>query len=208
MNKILKIKEFFRIKFSFIPKFDFFILSKIMKIRRKTLTNFLKIISKLGDWWLWTIFTIVIIPLKLELGILLLSALILQVALQKTIKNIVTRRRPYIKYRVEIKRLIVPPDRYSFPSGHTSGAFTVFFSFLNFYPEISIILLIISLLIGFSRIYLGVHYLTDVIFGIIIGFISTEIAKVFYLDIVKLIKQIVPFLPHSQLYQVMYHVFV
>ncbi|MGC8964711.1 MAG: phosphatase PAP2 family protein [Brevinematia bacterium] len=208
MNGILKVKEFFRAKFSFIPKFDFFVLSKVIKIRNKILTKILKLISRIGDWWILSLLSIILIFLNLKLGILLSISLIIQVLLQKIIKNIFTRKRPYIKHRTKIKNLIVPPDRYSFPSGHTAGAFVVFFSFLRFYPEISIIVLVIAIIIGFSRIYLGVHYLTDVIFGIIIGLISTEIANTFYLDIVNLIKQIIPSPLHSQLYQVEHLVFV
>lgn len=199
----------FSSKLSFVTKFDFWFISKIVNIRRKSLTLFFRFISTLGDWWvLFLITTFVLFFVEYNLGIMLALALIVQTLFQKTAKNIATRKRPYIKHKNKVKRLINPPDRYSFPSGHTAGAFVLFFSVSNFYTEISIPILILSVLVGFSRIYLGVHYLTDVLVGIILGFVSVEITKTFYLYVASTAKQLVPYLLHLQLYLVGHHVFV
>ena len=88
-------------------------------------------------------------------------------------KNIIKRERP------DINRLVYEKG-YSYPSGHTVSAIS-FYGFILFLAIISnivlpfkiilsFILILLILLIGFSRIFLGVHYFSDIIGAIILGF--------------------------------------
>jgi undecaprenyl-diphosphatase len=65
-------------------------------------------------------------------------------------------------------------DVYSFPSGHTFLATVFSLLMLKKYPK-EFLFNIVSVLVGFSRIFLGVHYPTDIIGGIIFGFIVFQI---------------------------------
>lgn len=105
---------------------------------------------------------------------LLLSLLINNVAL----KNIVGRIRPYETVEGLIP-LIGKPRDYSFPSGHTGSSFAAAWVLYRRLPRrFGIPALILAGLIGLSRLYLGVHYPTDVLFGVISGIGSGCIAIV------------------------------
>ena len=65
--------------------------------------------------------------------------------------------------------MILPPDKYSFPSGHSITAFAIALSIGLFYPNCKSVLLAVAMLIASSRIILGMHFLSDVLAGSAIG---------------------------------------
>jgi len=83
----------------------------------------------------------------------------------------VRRARPWFDINAAI-----PPDRFSFPSGHTAAAFAIALSLLGAAPALVIPALILAFAVGFARIYLGVHYPIDVVFGALLGCFTGLIA--------------------------------
>jgi undecaprenyl-diphosphatase len=65
--------------------------------------------------------------------------------------------------------LLLPPDRFSFPSGHTITAFGIAISLGLYYPALLPGLVFCALSVAASRVILGLHYLSDVLVGILIG---------------------------------------
>ena len=92
-----------------------------------------------------------------------------------TIKHLVKRIRPCNKAYDEYL-LIENPPHYSFPSGHTTASFAVCAVVMFMCPVVFIPVLLYSVLMAFSRLYLLVHYPTDVMAGMCIGFICGTVS--------------------------------
>jgi undecaprenyl-diphosphatase len=84
------------------------------------------------------------------------------------VKKLLQRKRPYLQLETT-KILPNPLKDHSFPSGHTTAVFSVIIPFLVQIPSLAAILIPLGLSVGISRIYLGLHYPSDVIAGVILG---------------------------------------
>ena len=86
--------------------------------------------------------------------------------------------------------LITPPTDYSFPSGHTAASFAVGVLLFRKLPKrYGIPALVLAALIGFSRLYLGVHYPSDVLAGALLGTGISYAAEVFWLAAEEIVKK-------------------
>ena len=109
-----------------------------------------------------------------------LTALLLNFIINDlVIKNIIRRVRPF--YTISgLEILINPPKSFSFPSGHTSSFFACATVLFNSSKKYGGIFMIMSFIMGFSRMYVGVHYPSDVFVGMIVGIISGIMTIYFY----------------------------
>jgi len=131
--------------------------------------------GNLGILWIVISFFLIRKEVTRQLGLMIISALILTTVISEgIIKHIDKRKRPFIDHN-EQKLLIAIPITYSFPSGHTASSFAVAGVFIEMDSSISLIIITLATLITFSRLYLKVHYPSDVIFGGFIGFICAII---------------------------------
>ncbi|MFJ8528188.1 phosphatase PAP2 family protein [Bacillus sp. NPDC094106] len=78
------------------------------------------------------------------------------------------RKRPYLAIQ-DAKYPLHPLTDHSFPSGHTTAVFSVFVPLICYHPNLIVILLPVALCVGISRIYLGLHYPSDVFVGMCLG---------------------------------------
>lgn len=167
-----------------IQKIDTDILLYIQEnLRNDFLNIFFKTITHLGDLgiiWIIIAFFLFLNKKYKTISAKILLALILSSSITSLIlKNIIKRPRPFLVSE-NIKQLI-SASGYSFPSGHTSTSFAVAFIIYSCFPKkYGIFAIILAILISFSRIYIGVHYLTDIIFGAILGITSSELVRILF----------------------------
>lgn len=108
---------------------------------------------------------------KKRAAVLSVAALIVSYILsQELIKNLIDRQRPYLMLE-GIELLVKPLHSYSFPSGHTTTSFACAVVMAKSWHRAKWLPLLFAAAIGFSRIYVGVHYPLDVIAGAVLGVI-------------------------------------
>ncbi|MFX1276398.1 MAG: phosphatase PAP2 family protein [Promethearchaeota archaeon] len=158
-----------------INQWDKKIVLKLNKRDNKSIKIFLKFISFFGreTVWIFLIFLFLFIwydPILLSyIGTTFINGIWLNVL----IKNIINRERPYEALK-NLTILEPKPTSRSFPSWHTYNgtAQAIILGYMLISPLFLTIFLIFAIIIGFSRIYLGMHYPSDVIFGFILGIIG------------------------------------
>jgi len=117
-----------------------------------------------------------------DLRVMAIKAMIsitISTGIGKILKISVTRLRPFINIpNLNIKKIGI--DKYSFPSGHTTGAFSLAVIIALYFPVFGFITLPLACFVGISRIYIGVHYPTDVIMGMFIGSLCSFLTYRFF----------------------------
>jgi len=125
-----------------------------------------------GDGWLWYALGLILYfcggPHRFAAIGAAGSAALAGIFLFRALKKTSHRQRP-CEIEPHCWSSVLPPDRYSFPSGHSITAFAVAVSVGFFYPELMASLLTAAVLIAASRIILGMHFLSDVVVGSAIG---------------------------------------
>lgn len=156
----------------FVQPKDIFLFYLINRRRSSVIFDrLMHVVSRLFDAELHMLFMLLIFMATWSMGLFDLNVFIMYVAAlitTRVIKRLFARLRPY-KSLTEAYLSIAPPkDAYSFPSGHTCAAFSLALVAKALLPVVWPFFLILALLCGISRIYLGVHYPSDVLIGALI----------------------------------------
>lgn len=150
-------------------------LYALQELQHPLLDKIMIFITSLGNggiFWICLGLVFAMIPKTRKCGICMLLSMALTYVLGNLIlKNLVARPRPFT-IATEIGLKIPRPGEYSFPSGHTMNAFSAATSIFLFYKRTGIAALVLAALIAFSRMYLFVHYPTDVLGGMLLGIVD------------------------------------
>lgn len=140
------------------------------------LDRLMPIITKFGEAYVFIIFAALLLVFKRtrKTGLMLSAALIIGlVVCNITLKPLVARTRPFdMPGKEAILMLIKKTTDYSFPSGHSTASFEAATVIFATNKKWGIPAIILACLIAFSRLYLYVHYPTDVFFGIAMGVVA------------------------------------
>lgn len=146
---------------------------------------FWPLVTRLGDRgmiWILLAAVLLIIPRTRKSGAVLAAALCVDLVLcNRILKPVIARVRPF-NVNTAVSLLIPKPGDFSFPSGHTAASFTAAAA-LYFGGEKKLWkpALVLASFIAFSRLYLYVHYPTDILggmaVGVIAGFMGSVIVK-------------------------------
>lgn len=156
--------------------YEFAILDWIQaNMRNPTLDLLMPAITALGNSgliWLLLAGVLLLTPKHRRAGAAVLAGLVLEIiCCNMVLKPLVARVRP-CDVNTAVQLLIARPDDFSFPSGHTGASFAAAAALFADRNRLWIPSLILALLIAFSRLYLYVHYPTDILAGAAIGMMA------------------------------------
>ncbi len=139
---------------------------------KRAISRFFAAVSRLGDGVFW--YTIIaLLPLVYGMSALPVSVHMLAVGgvalvIYKLLKSLTSRERPY-RLDANILHNVPALDLYSFPSGHTMHAVGFSTVLVSYYPEWGWLVVPFAALVALSRLVLGLHFPTDVVFGAALG---------------------------------------
>lgn len=158
--------------FKRIQKMDDKILYDVTRLHKPRLNKVMVVFTHLGTrghvWFALCLILFFIKATKYASLNILVGLAIAHLAGEIVLKHLVCRARPCHKLEDEAQ-IIKRPKYYSFPSGHTTSSFAVVAVSFFQLRELFIPILIVAAIISFSRLYLRVHYFTDVFVGLLLG---------------------------------------
>lgn len=110
-----------------------------------------------------------------NIGFEILFSMALSQVFVQLLKRSLNRERPYTILK-DINTFGMELKDYSFPSGHTTAAFITAIHLSIYMPQLMVLFLAVAILVGISRIYLAVHFPSDVFVGVIVG-VGTSIVS-------------------------------
>lgn len=129
---------------------------------------FITTLGDMGMIWIALIIIMLLFKKTRKFAFLCALALISEYFINDMVlKNLIARDRPFIQHDLDI--LIHAPSGYSMPSGHSASSFVMAGMFLLNKQKGRYLVLILAILIAYSRVYLNVHYFSDIIIGALLG---------------------------------------
>lgn len=148
-------------------------------MRAEVMHGFWRAVTSLGNvgwFWIFTCLLLMVNKKTRRAGVTALCSIALGALITNVVlKNLVDRARPYEAVAAVIPLIPYPGDS-SFPSGHTCASFAAALIYIRMLPrKVGIATVVLAVLIAFSRLYLGVHYPSDVLSGFLIACLASAV---------------------------------
>ena len=148
------------------------ILHGIQGLHNEFLNSVMIFFSTIGNGgmcWIVVSILLAVIPRTRKCGFTMMASMALTFLLGNVfLKNLIAGPRPFMMDN-SVTLLIPEPSEYSFPSGHTANSFAAAVVICAYFRRAGIAALVMAATIAFSRMYLFVHYPTDILGGIALG---------------------------------------
>ena len=163
-----------------IQQLDWQILEQINTLRSPVMTAIMRFVSMLGNSGTVWIIICLLMLIRKKTRLAGITALALMIVCAVTndaiLKPLIARPRPF---SANPEWIALSTERsFSFPSGHSSNAAVTAFTYARFFRWKALPFILLALLIAFSRLYLGVHYPSDVAAGIAEGIVFSLLSGV------------------------------
>lgn len=157
---------------------------QVNKWHSPLLDYFFRYLTWFGDGLLIVILSVLLVFVRFRFAIVsllsyLISGLFAQLLKRFVFDDVYRPAHVFKDLDVELHQVLDVglKTKHSFPSGHTTSGFALFFTLALFLavkrPALQLVLFLAAFLVGFSRIYLNLHFLNDVLMGSILGFLTT-----------------------------------
>lgn len=147
----------------------------------------LRFYVRLGDGYIWALFSLFLFLAEgkdVFLNALwqALIALAVSLVVYEIVKLTTKRERPFV-VNPKIKAEVPPLDKYSFPSGHTMNNLAVASAVFFEVPQYGWVMILLPFTWGLLRVYFGVHWLTDILCGFLLGILSYVISHFIWISL-------------------------
>jgi len=148
--------------------FDDKVFLALWPLKNPLVTKMMIYVTLLGEKWVVFLAVLLILFIGKKKGYIMPSilALLTSLSIAYIFKNLFAVPRPFLHFGINP---LVAASGYSFPSGHSTAVSSVAFPLSKAFPKLRYLFVAVILTVMFSRIYLGVHYLSDVLAGAALG---------------------------------------